>query len=122
MKPQFAGAMAMQQEQSPDAKLIAQLAKSGADLEKLHSFDFVLRFPTQKSAERAEGELMGFAFDTRTEKGKTDAEWIVHAGKVMYPNEPDLSGLRDKLDAIAERGHGAYEGWKAKVFVRKPGG
>jgi hypothetical protein len=121
MKPQFAGAMAMQ-EQSPDAKLIAQLAKSGSDLEKLHSIDFVLRFPSQKAAERAEGELMGFAFDTRTEKGKTDAEWIVHAGKVMYPNEPDLSGLRDKLNAIAARGQGSYEGWKAKVFVRKPGG
>jgi hypothetical protein len=40
----------------------------------------------------------------------------------MYPDEPDLSGLRDKLDAIAQRGQGTYEGWKAKVFVRKPGG
>jgi hypothetical protein len=40
----------------------------------------------------------------------------------MYPSEPDLAGLRDRLDAIAAAGKGSYEGRKAKVFERKPAG
>lgn len=109
-------------EVSPDARLIEQLARSGSDLNKLHRIDFLLRFPTRKAAEHAEGQLLGFAFETKIERGNSDSEWLIHATKVMYPNEPDLSGLRDKLDAIAAEAHGSYEGWKAKVYVRPPSG
>ena len=107
---------------SPDAAGIAQLAKSGSDLEKLHQIDFTLRFPSQLAAERAELELIGFAFKTKIEPGKAGTERIIHATKVMYPVETDLAGLREKLESIALKGRGSYEGWKAKVFVRKPGG
>jgi len=111
----------MQQELSPDARLIDQLARSGSDLGKLHRIEFLLRLPTQKAAQRAELTLLGFAFETKIERGKSDSDWLVRATKVMYPNEPDLSGLRDKLNAIAEQGKGSYEGWKAKLAERKPG-
>lgn len=107
---------------TPDAKLLEQLAKSGSDLEQLHRFEFLLHFPTKFSAERAEGELIGFAFETKVEQGKGADEWTVRGWKVMYPVEPDLAGLRAKLDAIAERGRGSYTGWTAKLFVRKPAG
>jgi hypothetical protein len=107
---------------SPDAAGIAQLVKSGSDLEKLHQIDFTLRFPSQLAAERAELELLAFAFKTKIEPGKSGNERIIHATKVMYPVETDLAGLREKLDAIAARGRGSYEGWKAKVYVAKPGG
>ena len=36
-----------------DALALAQLEKSGSDLAKLHQFDFLLRFPAQKAAERS---------------------------------------------------------------------
>lgn len=107
---------------SPDALGIAELKKSGANLEQLHQFDFTLRFPSQQSAQRAELDLISFAFEPKTERGSSDAEWIIHATKVMYPAENDLAGLREKLDAIARKGRGTYDGWKAKVFVRKPAG
>ncbi len=107
---------------SPDALGLAELKKSGADLEKLHQFDFTLRFPSQQAAQRAELELIAFAFQPQTGRGRNDAEWIIHATKVMYPAENDLAGLREKLDAIARKGRGSYDGWKAKVFVRQPAG
>jgi hypothetical protein len=107
---------------SPDAKLLDQLAKSGADLSQLHRFEFLLHFPTRFSAERAEGNLIGFAFETRVEQGRTADQWTVRGWKVMYPVESDLAGLRDKLDAIAAEGRGSYEGWTAKLFVRQPAG
>lgn len=107
---------------SPDAILLDKLAKSGSDLSKLHRVEFTLHFATKFSAERAEGELIGLAFETKVEQGKSADQWIVHGWKVMYPVESDLSGLRDKLDAIAAEGHGSYDGWSAKVFVRKPAG
>ena len=89
---------------SPDAQLLEKLAKSGSDVKQLHRIEFVLRFPSKFSAERAEGELIGLAFETRVEQGKTPDEWTVHGWKVMYPVESDLAGLRDKLDDIAARG------------------
>jgi hypothetical protein len=111
----------MAQPTSPDAQLLDDLAKSGSDLKQLHRFEFTLRLPSKFSAERAEVALIGFAFETKVEQGKGADEWILHGWKVMYPVESDLSGLRDKLNAIAATGRGSYEGWSAKLFVRKPG-
>jgi hypothetical protein len=112
----------MAQSPSPDAVLLDQLARSGSDLKQLHRFEFLLHFPSKFSAERAEGELIGLAFETRVEQGKSTDQWAVHGWKVMYPVESDLAGLRDKLDAIAAEGRGTYDGWTAKLFVRKPAG
>ena len=98
-----------------DALALAQLEKSGSDLAKLHQFDFLLRFPAQKAAERSTLMLEGLAFATRVERGKSDAEWLVHAVKRLYPVESDLIGLREKLDDIARQYKGAYTGWTAKV-------
>jgi hypothetical protein len=100
---------------SKDAVALAQLEHNGSDLSKLHEFDFLLRFPTQKAAERSTLMLAGLAFSARVERGKTDAEWLVHATKRLYPVESDLIGLRDKLDDIARQLKGTYVGWKAKV-------
>jgi hypothetical protein len=102
------------QARSPDGKGIDQLAKSGSDLSQLHHVDFFLHFPTQKSAERAASRLEAFAFATKVERGKS-GQWVVEAAKVMYPVESDLSGLRDKLNAIAAEEHGAYDGWQARI-------
>ncbi|MEO6080030.1 MAG: ribonuclease E inhibitor RraB [Steroidobacteraceae bacterium] len=102
------------QERSPDAQSLEKLAKSGSDLKKLHLFEFSLRFPTQKAAEKAQLQLIGLAFAISIEPGKTGSEWMVLASKRMLPVESDLSGLRDKLNEIAAAGRGAYEGWKAK--------
>ena len=98
-----------------DALLLAQLEKSGSDLTKLHQFDFVLHFPSQKVAERSTLMLEGLAFTTRVERGRSDTDWVVHAVKRLYPVESDLIGLRDKLDDIARQLKGAYTGWTAKV-------
>jgi hypothetical protein len=102
-------------ERSPDGKLIDQLAKSGSDLSKLHQFEFTLRFPTQSAAERADLQLVGLAFRTKIEPGKTPEERVIRGTKVMYPVESDLEGLREKLTAIAAQTRGVYEGWTAKV-------
>ena len=97
-----------------DAQGLQQLAKTGSDLEKLHQIDFTLRFPSQKAAERAELDLMAFAFSTKIEPGKTAEERVIKATKRMFPIESDLTALREKLDAIAAKGRGSYEGWRAK--------
>jgi regulator of RNase E activity RraB len=104
-------------ERSPDALGIDQLVKSGSDPSKLHHIDFTLRFTTQKAAERAELQLMGFAFVTKIERGKATDQWIVTGTKKMYPLESDIVGLRDKLDAIAAESKGTYEGWRARVVA-----
>jgi hypothetical protein len=100
---------------SRDGLALAQLEKGGSDLSKLHEFDFLLRFPTQKVAERSTLMLAGLAFDSRVERGKSEAEWMVHAIKRLYPVESDLIGLRDKLEDIARQLKGTYVGWTAKV-------
>ena len=101
-------------ERSPDGRLIDQLARSGSDLSKLHEFEFTLRLPAQVAAERAELQLVGLAFKTRIEPGKSAGERVLRGTKVMYPLEPDLEGLRAKLNAIAAEARGVYEGWQAR--------
>jgi hypothetical protein len=102
---------------SPDATLLAQLARSGSDLTRLHRIDFTLRFPSRFTAEQAELKLVGLAFlDTKIEPGKSDKEWVVRGWKRMYPVESDLQQLRDKLELIAVEGRGTYDGWKAKAI------
>lgn len=101
-------------ERSPDGKLLDQLARAGSDLSKLHQFDFTLRYPSQAAAERAELQLVGLAFRTTIEPGRTADERVLRGVKVMYPIESDLAGLRQKLEAIATQTRGNYEGWKAK--------
>lgn len=98
-----------------DGSALAQLQKSGSDLEKLHEFDFLLRFATQKAAEGSTLMLEGLAFSTRVERGTSGTEWLVHAVKRLYPVESDLIGLREKLEDIARQHKGIYSGWKAKV-------
>ena len=100
---------------SPDAVLLEQLARSGSDLTKLHRIDFTLHFPSQKAAERAEFQLIGLAFETTVERGKTATDWVIQAFKNMYPVESDLLGLRDKLEVIAKENHGTYDGWRAQL-------
>lgn len=110
------------QERSPDAVAIEQLGKSGSHLDGLHQFEFTLRFPSQKAAERADGQLITLAFSTKIEPGKTAEERVIRATKRLYPVESDLSGLRDKLNEVAAAGQGTYEGWRAKPVVegRRP--
>jgi hypothetical protein len=105
------------QERSPDGQGLDKLASSGADLTQLHQFDFTLRFPTQFTAERADLQLMGLAFATKIEPGKAGEERVILASKRMFPVEADLAGLRDKLNAIAAAGRGAYEGWRARPVL-----
>lgn len=103
-------------QQLSDAQSIDQLVKAGGDVSKLYSLEFTLRFPSQKAAERAELQVIGFAFATKIEHGKSADQWLLLATKKMYPVESDLSGLRDKLNAIAADTGGIYEGWKAKLL------
>jgi Regulator of ribonuclease activity B len=80
-----------------DGLALAQLEKGGSDLSSLHEFN------------------------ARVERGKSEAEWMVHAIKRLYPVESDLIGLRDKLDDIARQLKGTYVGWTAKVAEYKKG-
>jgi hypothetical protein len=78
----------MAQEQSPDAKGLEQLLKAGSDLAKLHRFEFTLRFGTKFSAERAAGELLGVAFESKVERGKSDSEWLIAAVVSSLMSQP----------------------------------
>lgn len=101
---------------SADAAALGVLAKSGSDLSKLHRVHFLLRFPTEDDAARAASQLEELAFSTETEHDETADKWVIQATKVMYPVESDLQGLRDKLNTIAAEGHGAYDGWQARLL------
>jgi hypothetical protein len=105
---------------TPDGRALAQLARSGADLGVLHRIVFRLRFPDARSAAAAVPKLAALAFATERERAGEGPQRFVLATKVMYPREPDLQGLRDKLDVIAAEGDGSYEGWQA--FPHTPDG
>ncbi len=100
-------------EPSADARALEQLARSGANLSKLHRVEFILLFPSEDDAAQAAAHLKELAFATATEHDEPQDKWVVLAAKVMYPVESDLATLREKLNAVAKESHGAYDGWRA---------
>lgn len=98
---------------SSDAERIRQLERAGSDLSKVHRITFSLRFPGEDAALQVLPQLEELAFVATAEQD-ADGSWVVLAVKNMYPREPDLAGLRDKLNAIAAQAGGTYEGWQGR--------
>lgn len=100
---------------STDAQVLAELARSGMDLSKPRRLEFILRFQNEDDVGTAASQLEELAFTSTIEQDDADGVWAVLAAKTMYPVESDLAGLREKLQVVARQNHGSYEGWRASA-------
>lgn len=100
---------------SPDGQVVEQLAKAGSDLSKPHNIEFFLYFPTQEAARAAASDINDPSFSAVVRQEANGKEWLLQLNRPMLPIEADLVALRSKLDSVAGKHGGVYDGWGSPV-------
>jgi hypothetical protein len=105
-----------QDQLSPDAETLRELAKAGSDLTKPHDIRHWLYFSTEVDAKAAAKELQATAFSLASiAHSSSDAEWRLLAQQTMVPSLPNVEKTSATLEALARHHHGEYDGWETQV-------
>lgn len=97
---------------SPDEAVLNLLGKSKADLSKKRPISFYLYFSDQAKAVIAENELKKSGFEVECFQSSDEKNWLCLASKNLVPNFRSLNSIRKKLESIAGRLGGFYDGWE----------
>jgi hypothetical protein len=98
-------------QQNPDAEVLGQLRKAGADLRKPHEMEFVFTFPAQAGAVRVVSKLTVLGYAAESKQIQKGGDWVVIANRTMVPAEAELAGMRKQLSEMARAERGEYQGW-----------
>lgn len=83
---------------------------------------FYIYFPSQQKAEAAEAELYKDFFGKEAsfeveviEPLEGRKEWLCLAAKEIFPNASTLSSIRRRLENLARKYDGFYDGWEMEI-------
>ena len=97
-----------------DLSVIDQLRDQGADLSKPRHVLAYIYFATKPDAQRATAELASGGF--RGSLGSNEAkEWLTTVELEMVVSAESIADLSTRLQAIADRYGGEYDGWEASA-------
>jgi len=100
---------------STDAEEIDRLAKTGSDLTRVHAIEFLFYFPSRASADEASARLRAEGYKVSIKDDVTGTRCTLRATRSMVPILSELEVLRSKLNELAGREGGLYDGWRAEV-------
>jgi len=100
---------------STDAEGIDRLAKTGSDLTHVHAIEFLFYFPSRASADEASARLRAEGYKVSIKDDVTGTRCTLRATRSMVPILSELEVLRSKLNELAGREGGLYDGWRAEV-------
>ena len=103
-----------------DAAVIEQLRIAGSDLEKPHTVEFFLYFPSEAAAQHIAQKLdsMGFAPEVKAAAEGASLPWLLFATRSMVPKVEELSRLRVLLSELAIAEQGEYDGWGTSIVQK----
>ena len=99
----------------PDQTTLAELARAGSDLGRIHQIEFFLFLPTRGAAEEVAAELGPEGFRIDISAGEAAGEWLCRATRPMRPELTELRRLRQRFGELARVRSGAYDGWGTEV-------
>jgi len=102
---------------SPDEAVLNLLSKSKADLSKERLISFYLYFPDQPKAVIAKNELKKLGFEVECSQSYDEKNWLCLASNHLIPTDSVLTSLRKKLEHLAEKLNGNYDGWETGLDV-----
>ena len=97
---------------NPDEAVLNLLSKSKADLSKERRISFYLYFPDRAKAVIAENELKKLGFEVECSQSYDEKNWLCLASNHLIPTYSVLTSLRKKLERIAQKLDGNYDGWE----------
>lgn len=98
-----------------DAKVLKALQEAGSDLSKPHKIDHWLYLPTKQGAKFAAADLTSGGFAVASIQ-KRKAHWRILATKIMVPSPKNVAEASARLEAVAARYGGEYDGWETQVM------
>jgi hypothetical protein len=97
---------------NPDEAVLNLLSTSRADLSKRRLINFYLYFPTQEKAKIAGNELTNLGLEVEYAQSSDERNWLCLASKDLVPSFSSLNSIRKKLESIASKLGGFYDGWE----------
>jgi regulator of ribonuclease activity B len=99
-----------------DRETLDAMKAQGADLSKPTEMSFYLYFPAEDDAENAAAELRrsGYAAEVRPPLPDFD-EWLCYVTREMVPSATGIDDARSKLESVANRFGGDFDGWEAAI-------
>ena len=97
---------------SPDEAVLNLMNDFNVDLSKKSMISFYLYFPTQEKAKIAENDLTNLGLEVECSQSSDEKNWLCLASKDLVPNFSSLNSIRKKLESIASKLGGFYDGWE----------
>ena len=103
-----------------DAAVIEQLRIAGSDLQKPHTVEFFLYFPSEAGAQHVAEKLdaMGFVPEVKVAAAGSNLPWLLFATRSMVPKLEELGRLRILLRELAAAEQGEYDGWGTPIVPK----
>lgn len=96
-----------------DIEAIQALREAGADLSQPMLLEFVFHFDDVDGAQKMWNALAGDGFKGQIRPGDSGTDYMLFARKRMMVEDAALARLRERLERLAARYKGTYEGWGA---------
>ena|SRR5579871_1149934 len=102
-------------QESWDARIIEQLRSKGYAPFNEYKVDFFLALPDDAACQAVRGQLEaeGFSVDSKPMTEQTELSYSLHAAKSMRLIVPDMQDLTRRMNELAARYQGRYDGWTA---------
>lgn len=97
-----------------DNDALIELGKH-ANVDSLHKVIHYLYFPTERAGKEAVRRLVEWGYLTEDRLSADDVNWLVLASVIEKPSTENISGMRDRLEALATGLGGEYDGWECEV-------
>lgn len=97
----------------PDAALLAQLRKAGADLTRPTELRFFLSLPDQAAADRVARQIHEPGLRPEVRPADTGNTWLCLVTGTLTPTHQTMHRLRQQFEALALAERGEYDRWEA---------
>lgn len=97
----------------PDAALLAELRKAGADLRRPTELRFFLSLPDQAAAERVARQIQEPGLRPEVRPAETGNTWLCLVTGTLVPTQQTMLRLRQQFEALTLAEQGEYDRWEA---------
>lgn len=109
-------------EVTPDEAALNFLRSNKINFSESRVVHFYLYFPARQKAAAAEAELKETSFDVEIIEPSEGKEWLCLATKEIFPNTFTLTSIRKRLEKLAHKFDGLYDGWETQISPDGAGG
>lgn len=113
--PGFGRQSRPRQGSDPDAAVLHELEKAGADLARPTEIAHYLYVPSEQIAHDGEIELVAAGYRCEVRRAARGPGWLVLAKIDLVPSRDVIAQARGRFEDLATRLGGEYDGWEAAV-------